>query len=147
MTRPELLQFMQSQRWAVQASVSHDSAPQAALIGFAVTEDFELVFDTLGSSRKCANLRSNSLAALVIGGWSQGDERTVQCEGLVDFPAGEDLRRLQSVYFSVFPDGRERQSWPGLTYIRVVPTWIRYSDYRLAPPEIQEFHFPEIASA
>jgi hypothetical protein len=28
--------------------------------------------------------------------------------------------------------------WPGLIYVRVRPTWIRYSDYNVDPPQIVE---------
>jgi len=39
MTRAELLQFISGHKWAVQASVAATGAPQAAVIGFAVTDD------------------------------------------------------------------------------------------------------------
>ena len=41
--------------------------------------------------------------------------------------------------FARFPEERERQSWPGITYLRVTPTWLRYSDFSVDPPEIVEF--------
>jgi hypothetical protein len=138
MTRAELRQFIQSNRWGVQSSVTPAAAPQAALVGIAVTQDLELVFDTLDTTRKVMNLRANARIAFVIGGGVHGDERTVQYEGLADFPQGHELRRLQEVYFAAFPDGRQRQSWPGLVYVRTKPTWIRYSDFNRTPPEIQE---------
>ena len=47
MTQSELLDFMRGHRWAVQTSVSGAGAPQAALVGIAVTDDLEIVFDTL----------------------------------------------------------------------------------------------------
>jgi hypothetical protein len=43
------------------------------------------------------------------------------------------------LYFGSFPDGRERQRWPGLVYVRARPTWLRYSDYNRAPPVVLEF--------
>jgi hypothetical protein len=104
-----------------------------------VTDQFEIVFDTLGSTRKSENLRKNPRIALVIGGWVARDERTAQYEGEADEPAGADLERVAEAYYSVYPDGRERVSWPGLTYFRVKPAWIRYSDYNQNPPEIVEF--------
>ena len=136
MTRAELLQFMRGRRWAVQASVSQSGAPQAALVGFIVTDNLEMFFDTLDVTRKILNLRSNPKIAFVVGGWHDGDERTVQYEGVADEPAGPELERLKEVYFGRFPDGRERESWPGLVYVRARPTWIRYSDFNSAPPEI-----------
>jgi hypothetical protein len=58
-----------------------------------------------------------------------GSTRTVQLEGVTDEPEGADLARLLELYFARFPEGRERQSWPGITYLRVTPTWLPYSDF------------------
>jgi hypothetical protein len=141
MTRPEILEFMRSQSLAVQASVSSDGAPQAAVVGFVVTDDFEILFDSVDTTRKVINLRRAPRCALVIGGMVNGDERTVQYEGLADEPGGSNLERLKALYFVRFPDGRDRQQWPGLTYIRVRPEWLRFSDFSRSPPEITEFTF------
>jgi hypothetical protein len=139
MTRSELLEFMRGDRLAVQASVSPSGGPQAAVVGIAVTDDFEIVFDTLETTRKSQNLRGNPRIALVLGGISTGTERTVQYEGVADQPAGAELAVLKQIYFRVFPDGRERESWPGLVYVRVRPTWIRYSDFGRESLEILEW--------
>jgi general stress protein 26 len=134
-----LLEFVRLHRLAVQTSVSTVGAPQAAVVGFAVTDQFEIVFDTLESSRKAENLRQRPRVALVIGGWVPGDERTVQYEGVVDEPSGSELERLKDAYYAVYPDGPSRLSWPGLIYVRIRPTWVRYSDYNRDPPEIVVF--------
>lgn len=138
MTPAALLAFLRSQRLAVQASVGADGAAQAAIVGFAVTDALELVFDTLESTRKMLNLRRNPRIALVIGGWSDGDERTVQYEGIADEPQGAERERITAAYYAAWPDGPSRASWPGLTYVRVRPTWIRYSDFNQDPPLIVE---------
>ena len=65
---------------------------------------------------------------MVIGGFD-GSEITVQLEGVADEPQGVELDRLKEEYFKAYPDGRERQSWQGITYLRVKPKWIRYSDF------------------
>jgi hypothetical protein len=106
-----------------------------------VTDEFELFFDTVESTRKVTNLRSNSSIAFVIGGLSPGDERTVQYEGVVDEPQGLELERLEERYFTRFQDGRARASWPGILYLRVRPRWLRLSDFSKTPPEIVEFTF------
>jgi hypothetical protein len=144
MTRSELLQFMRGHSLAVQASVSPTLAPQAAVVGMVVTDDFEVFFDTLDVTRKMHNLRHNPKIAFVIGGLTAGDERTAQYEGVADEPVGAELERLKELYFIRFPDGRERQSWPGLVYVRARPTWIRYSDYNRTPPEIVEFGLDDL---
>ena len=71
----------------------------------------------------------------------RGDERTVQYEGIADEPKGKELDSLKELYFSRFPDGRERQTLTGLIYIRAKPIWIRYSDFNQDPVEIWEFTF------
>jgi hypothetical protein len=141
MTRSDVLEFMRSHTLAVQASVSSLDAPQAAVVGFIVTDDFEILFDCLSTTRKVVNLRRNPGCALVIGGTTNRDERTVQYEGIADEPAGSELERLKELYFFRFPDGRDRQHWPNLIYIRVQPRWLRYSDYNQSPPVIVEFTF------
>ncbi len=107
--------------------MSDAGAPQAAVVGYGVSDDLEIVFDTLGTTRKMVNLRRDARIALVVG-WDEA--QTVQIEGLADEPKGADLRRLERVYFAAYPDGPDRQSWNDITYVRVRPTWARYSDFR-----------------
>jgi len=138
MIRSELLAFMRAHRMVVQASVSGMGAPQAAVVGVVVTDKFEVFFDTLDSTRKIQNLRRNSRIALVIGGLAGGEETTVQYEGIADEPRGTELEALTDLYFEQFPDGRERQRWSGLVYVRARPTWLRYCDFNQVPPIVVE---------
>lgn len=138
MTRAELLSFLRGHRIAVEASVQSGGAPRAAVVGFAVSDELEIVFDTVDTTRKYASLRADPRIALVVG-WDA--ERTAQLEGIADFPAGEELDRLRECYFATYPDGRERMAWPGITHIRVRPTWARFSDFTVDPPRIVELTF------
>ena len=137
MDKRALYDFIRARKFAVMASVTSLRAPEAALVGYALTPEFELVFDTTDATRKCANLRANPNIAFVIG-WD-GSE-TVQYEGIADEPAGAERERLKKIYFEAFPDGVSRQEWPGLTYFRVKPRWIRFSSY-YRPRSITEFSF------
>jgi hypothetical protein len=125
-TRDHILRFLQAQRLGIVASISPAGDPQSAVVGIAVTDRLEIVFDTLGSTRKCDNLRRLPKVSVVTG-WDQ--EITVQYEGVADEPSGAELDRLKACYFGVYPDGVERQRWEGITYFRIRPTWIRYSDF------------------
>jgi hypothetical protein len=125
-THDQLLRFLQAQRLGVVASISPTGDPQSAVVGIAVTDMMEIVFDTLSTTRKCENLRRRPKVSIVIG-WDQ--EITVQCDGVADEPSGADLERIKACYFGVYPDGVERQRWEGITYFRIRPTWIRYSDF------------------
>jgi pyridoxamine 5'-phosphate oxidase-like protein len=130
---------MRSRRYAVESSVHSSGRAQSAIVGVAVSDEFEIVFDTLGTSRKGQNLRRRPDIAFVIGSLEGTDERTVQYEGIADEPEGAERMRLTKLYFGIFPDGPERQKWPTLTYIRARPRWLRYSDYNVDPPVILEW--------
>jgi hypothetical protein len=108
-------------------------------VGIAVLDDFELIFDTLTSTRKAINLRQNPNLAFVIGGWNVSDPRTVQYQGIAGIPAGDEIDVVREQYFRVFPDGRDRLAWEGLIHVRVRPAWLRFSDYTKEPSEILEF--------
>jgi len=142
MTRAELLAFLRRYRIAVEASVGPDGHPQAAVVGIAVSDELELIFDTLVSTRKYANLRRDPRIALVVG-WD--DEATAQVDGVAQFPEGETLERARSCYFSVYPDGRERLAWPGITHVVVKPARVRFSDFNARPPLFVEFGPNELA--
>ena len=141
MTRAELLAFVRKHRLAVQASVTPLGGPQAAVVGIAVSDAFEIVFDTLTTSRKFRNLCADQRIALVIG-WDE--EVTVQIEGVADFPKGDELERVCECYFAAHPDGRERLAWPGIAHVRVRPVWVRYSEFGSPTGRIVEFTADEL---
>ena len=136
MTRTEIVELLRHHKLAVIASIADDGAPQAALVGIAVSEQLEIVLDTLTSTRKFHNIVRDGRVALVIG---EGD-LTIQIEGHADVLGGPDLERLQQTYFATNPDGRDRVAWPDITWLRVRPTWIRVADYNADPPVIREQH-------
>ncbi|MBV8527243.1 MAG: pyridoxamine 5'-phosphate oxidase family protein [Candidatus Dormibacteraeota bacterium] len=131
-------QFIAAQQLAVVATRGPDGAPQAALVGIAITDRFELVFDSVQSSRKVLNIRRDSRVAVVVGGTMQ-DERTVQVDGVADEPTGDEGERVREAYFRRWPDGRERQSWAGITYVRITPQWLRFSDWTVSPAVVAEW--------
>ena len=138
MTEADLFTFMAGHKLGVLGSISQDGSPQSALVGIAVTRELEIIFDTVASSRKYANLLANSAASFVIG-WA--GEVTVQFEGKAFQPTGAELAQYQQVYFAAWPKCRDHLSWPGIAYFVVRPKWIRYSDFDQRPPLIEELWF------
>ena len=136
MTLEEVFDIAKRKRFLVVSTVNESGAPEAALMGFAVTEENEIVFDTLASSRKVVNLADNPAAALVIG-WD--GSISLQIEGLARRPVGDDLASAKAAYFRQWPDGRARETWPDIAYVVVKPKWIRYSNYAAGPPVVEEF--------
>ncbi len=138
MEKEAIFEFLSAHRYAVLATVAPNRAPEAALVGIAVTPELEIVFDAIESTRKIGNLRRNPRIAFVVG-WD-ADERTMQYEGVADEPGGRELERIKQAYCAVWPSAPERDMWPGHVYVRVRPKWIRFSSYKL-PYEIEETTF------
>jgi len=139
MDRAAIYSFMTQFRYGVISSTSSNGRPQSALVGIAVTQDLEIVFDTVKSSRKYPNLIERPTCSFVVG-W--GGEQTVQFEGVAIEPEDTELERVQQAYFAVWPDGPERVLWPTIAYFVVQPRWIRFSDFEQIPPLIVEMSFP-----
>ena len=140
MEQHELLDYLRNQLLGVLGTLSPSAEPQAALVGYAVTPDFELLFDTLRTTRKYRNVMANPLVSFTIGNTAgSGDERTVQYQGVAEELIGEQLDRLQPLYFATWPDGVDRVQWPHITWFVVHPRWIRYSDFNI--PMTQEWSF------
>ena len=129
---------MSRYRLGVLGSIAENLTPQSALVGFAVSPQLEIIFDTVKSSRKYRNLLSRPACSFALG-WD--GEQTVQYEGQAEELVGTRLNDLQQIYFRAWPDGPARLGWPGIVYFGIRPTWIRYSDYDQNPPFIREFQF------
>jgi pyridoxine/pyridoxamine 5'-phosphate oxidase len=128
----ELVGFVAACDLAVVSSLSPEGLPQSAVVGIAGTPDLELIFDTVASSRKYRNLKARPECSVVL--WK--GEVTMQYEGIAEETTA-DL--YKEAYFKKMPDGRDRLSWPGITYFVVRPKWIRYSDF--VARVIEEFSF------
>ena len=138
MTKQFLYNFIKQQNLAVVSTLSKDQKPEAALVGFAISEDLEIVFDTVKTSRKYQNLLRNPLVAVVIG-WD--NETTVQYEGTATELSGPGADRYKEIYFEVYPDGRERAgTWPHIVHFKITPKWIRYSNFN-DPVIVEEMYF------
>jgi uncharacterized pyridoxamine 5'-phosphate oxidase family protein len=136
MTRQEVYEFIRAETLAVFGTISPEGKPQAALVGIAVTEDLEIIFDTLRVTRKFRNIQHNPAASFVIGCTR---EVTVQYEGIArELLGADELKHYQQIYFAKWPDGPTRLTWEGITYIVVKPAWIRFSDFLATPPRIGE---------
>jgi pyridoxine/pyridoxamine 5'-phosphate oxidase len=129
-TRAELIAFLRSEKLGVVSTVNDRGAPESALVGIAVSDALELVFDTDATTRKVANLRANPHVAIVVGGWGKR-EQTAQLEGIADEQVDD---RLRETYYAAWPDGRNRAA----LHVRVRVTWARFSDFDARPPAIVE---------
>ena len=135
----DLLDYVRSSRLAVVSTIGADGWPQSALVGIGVTGDFHIVFDTVVTSRKHANLLRDPRSSLVIAG---PNEKTLQYEGSAfQVPVtGFDGETIREAYYASWPDGRDRAAtWPTLSYWCISPRWARYTDYNATPPHSHFF--------
>ncbi len=110
-TDAELLAYMRSHKLAVVSTVDASGSPQAALVGVATTEAFDLIFDSVSTSRKHANLMRDPRAAVTFGGPA---EQTLQFEGLAlpvstTDPADAPWREA---YYRAWPECRDHLACP-----------------------------------
>lgn len=132
--RVDLLRFARAHRLAVVATNSPAGQPQASVVRFVATDGFELIIDSQGTARKVRNLRNNPSAGVTIG-WD--DLQTLQIDGVGKIQQGDDLERAKRLYESHFPERyRARQALEDLVYIRITPTWMRFSDFRRNPADV-----------
>jgi len=117
------------------ATADRARGPESAFINLAVMPDISIVFETLITSRKYRNLQLDPRASLVIGGHGK---TTLQIEGLVDEPAEALRDDVIAAYYDACPHNSSHRNWPGLTYLRLRPRWLRYSDYGL-PWKVEEY--------
>jgi pyridoxine/pyridoxamine 5'-phosphate oxidase len=80
----------------VLSAVTDTGQPQSALLGMAVTQQLEIIFDTVKSSRKYPNLKKNPRVAWVLGCTT---EVTVQFEGVAEGVSGRRVGQVQKDLF------------------------------------------------
>ena len=126
MDTQKILTFIQSHDLCVLSTVSQSNTPESAVIKCAISEKFEIIFNTYNTYRKYKNMQSNQNVAVVIGG-EKGI--TVQYEGKVQELSGKELEQ----YTALFHQKHTKSKWhthPQTRFFKIIPVWLRYSDVR-----------------
>ncbi len=140
MDRIALHSFMVGHRYGVVSSISGDGTPQSALVGIAISQDLEIIFDTVEVFPEISQSHSHGQIALL--SWDGLEKQTVQFEGLASEANGPDLKRCQEIYFSSLAGGASAFEMAGTSPILWCdPDGIRYSDYDQTPAVIEEVAF------
>jgi pyridoxine/pyridoxamine 5'-phosphate oxidase len=128
--------FIQAHQLGVISTVDQDGKPESAVVGFSVSDEFNLIFGTFASSRKYANLQSNSNISFVIG-WDMG--KTVQLDGLVEeITEPKEIDKAIVAYLSKIPSAAKFLKREDERLFRIKPHWIRYTDLSVDPWDIIE---------
>jgi hypothetical protein len=122
--------FLAQQKLGAISTVHSDGSPEAAIIQVTLGKHLEIVFDSVPESRKLANIGRDGRVALVVG-WDENV--TVQIEGrAIPVADSEENRRLRDVHIANCPLEAEFLK-QGAQLYKIVPLWIRYSDFRSDP--------------
>lgn len=127
--------FIAKNNLAVISTINSQGKPESAVLEFGDTDELELIFDTDDTSRKYQNLKQNKNTSFVIG-WDENI--TVQYEGEAIELEGDELEKYKQVYFKKNPEAQKWENEKGVTYFKVKPGWMRYSDLSKDPWEIFE---------
>lgn len=138
MTKSDLQGFISRHPLAVLGTASLSGEPESALMRVIVTPQLELFFDTRTETRKYRNFLENPRCSFVIGCTGPA---SIQYEGDLAQPEGEELARLKALYFAEVPQARERESRADIAWLVARPRWLRYSDYSRQPFQTEEFTF------
>ena len=140
----KILTFLQTCPMASISTISADGIPQSAIIAFARTSNFEIIFETFYDTRKYANLAKNPHIALATG-FSPTVHVTFQYEGMaIEMKTPEDIRWCKEQFKKKdTPCSDEFLEHPKVTFWKVKPTWLRYSDYTGPVPVIVEKVFTQ----
>lgn len=108
---------------------------QSALIAFTENGQLELYFMTFVDSRKYINLQNDQNVSIVIGfGYI-----TIQYEGVVHELKEEVIAEaLYAFSNKETPCTPDFLSNPRARFFKIMPKWIRYSDYSICPPQVVE---------
>lgn len=138
--KSKILEFLKEHELCVISTIHADgSGPQSAVVGFAETEDLEIIFGTSNKTRKYKNLQSNPNVSFVIG-WSS-EEGSIQYEGVAtELPKGES-EKYSSMMVKKNPDSEKYVDMDDQRYFLVKPKWIRFSDNAGNPPDVYELGF------
>jgi hypothetical protein len=136
--KAKVLAFLATQSHGVVSTIAQGSLqPEAALVGFSYTPQFEIIFGNSIDERKYKNIISNQQVAFVFGfGYT-----TVQYEGIASIAHGDEIQECQAIHFEKHPLARRYAFAEGHRYIKVAPRWIRYRDGTVDPDEIFELNF------
>jgi len=129
------LDFVKKQLIGVLATTTPDNKPEAAVVEFGETDDFELVFDTSAEYRKYKNLKNNPHVAFVVGGQAN---ISIQLEGVAMELTEAEAPKYKESYFRKNPDAKKWESRPDTRWFKINLKWLRYRDYNSHPTTVWE---------
>jgi uncharacterized pyridoxamine 5'-phosphate oxidase family protein len=138
--KTSILEFFKKHRFTVVATIdSANNRPESAVVGFAETENLELIFGTSNLTRKYKNLQTNQNVSFVIG-WDPA-LGTIQYEGVAQELSREEGLKYAEILVAKNPFSKTFMERPDQRYFLVKPTWLRFTDMSKKPEQVTEISF------
>lgn len=105
------------------STVTPDSKPESAYVGYRHSASLELLIGTSNVSRKFQNLQQNSHVAIVVA----STDAEVQYEGTAEVISQEVYDELIATgQFADLPGIEKYRNDPTQVYLKITPTWLRF---------------------
>ena len=129
--KPEILEYLKTQRVGVLAVEMLDGSPHGATIHFAHTEDpLVFYFETSKTYRKSEPILSKeSVRESFVVGTDPNDMKTLQLDGDVRLVSESEKEKFKEVYFGKFPEKLAKSYGVEQVYFTFTPTWWRFTDW------------------
>jgi uncharacterized protein YhbP (UPF0306 family) len=132
--KPQVLDYLKTQRVGVIAMEMPDGAPHAATVHFFHTE-VPLVFyyETLSDTFKAKALNNKSkVRSSFVVGTVEGEMKTLQLDGEAELLSGTGLANFKKLYFAKFPEKADKADDHKVIYFKFTPSWWRFTDWTTA---------------
>lgn len=136
MNKQKIDDFLRKNDLCVLATASKSGKPQAAVLAYVFKDNSLYVFTEI-STRKYQNIVENNQVSVVVGGFK--DDPTVQLDGtIIELSLGEGIKTKESV-LNLHPEWKGYFDSPDGRWFAIKPSWMRYSNFSVNPPEIEEY--------
>lgn len=128
----KVLDFLNKHRIGALATLLKDGSPHVAAMHYANSDGGELYFMTEKSGRKSEALLDGSVGkASFATGFTDEEWITLQLEGEIRAVLNKkELLEIHKIYFVKNPFPEKHKDAPGILFLKFVPNWYRYTEYR-----------------
>lgn len=136
--KEKIFQFIRTCQFGVISTVDPGNlTPESAVVAFSENKHLELFLGSFIDTRKNKNISKNPQVSFVIG-WDNTNKITTQLEGMALLLEGDEREECIKRHFEKNPDSKKYQNDPRQQYFKIIPSWIRYSNFSVDPQEVWE---------
>ena len=136
--KEKILSLFKRNEFGVLATNSESGSPESAVMAFSETDDLCIVFGSFKDTRKNKNIAKDPHVSVVIG---YENSTSVQFEGVATAVEGGEREILEEAHCQKNDGSQMFRNDLRQEYFKVVPTWIRYSNFSVDPQEVWEIDF------